>query len=223
MNLEQKFDTFRKKIEPTNHQRGQIRKYHGQIRKDIQKSSKSIYKTFLTGSYRKHTQIRPKQGIDILDVDIFAIIEGEGNWWNDLPPKKPQTYLKELKVCLKRLYPYSTTIQDKPCVTIRKETIDFEITPAFPHDTLWEKGYYIPKPGTENAWIWVKCPKTLGIELMKANKKSPLLIPSIKMMKAANRFRKKNSFKSFEIETKLISAFNWHYPTTYRNAIKQSL
>ena len=65
--LPAKFDQFRRNIELTNSQKQSIRNSHTYLRSQLQQLD-YVSDTFLTGSYKKNTMIRPPS-----DVDIFVL------------------------------------------------------------------------------------------------------------------------------------------------------
>lgn len=75
MELSNDFVTFLQEIRPTSNQRSQLKDGHKTLRKRLEGDpglSQYIVSTFLQGSYRRHTAIRPK-GDKRSDVDIIVV------------------------------------------------------------------------------------------------------------------------------------------------------
>ncbi len=69
MSLQSEFEMFRKNIEPTANQKEQLVSSHVHLRQNILHRLNYISNTILTGSYKRNTQIRP-----LNDVDVFAVL-----------------------------------------------------------------------------------------------------------------------------------------------------
>ena len=97
------FDQFRRNIELTNSQKRSIINSHTYLRRRLQQFD-YVSDSFLTGSYKKNTMIKPPN-----DVDIFVEIN------HSYSEITPDAVLSKLKRHL--LVSYSNTIirQDKPC------------------------------------------------------------------------------------------------------------
>src|SRR4026209_1151818 len=78
MLVRQSFDSFIKKISLDDTRKGRIQSAHGTIRdflhahKDI-KGRKPV--TFLHGSYKRHTAVRPQSDEGSYDVDVVVLLD----------------------------------------------------------------------------------------------------------------------------------------------------
>jgi len=213
MTLQSKFDQFRQAIEPTENQREQIVGSHTHLRQTILQKLTYVKNTFLTGSYKRRTLIRP-----LNDVDIFVILNyNPGAYGNPTP----QSILNRLKQDLTATYPSTTIMQDKPCITLDFNHCKFELTPAIEGST-WGGNYYeIPNPLNLNAWQRIDSPDVLGEQLTKANNQNSLLIPLIKMMKKCKVKNNLKKPKSFELEVLAIRQLG--YVSSYRDGVTRLL
>ena len=67
--LPAKFEQFRKNIELTKNQRDKIISSHIHLRQNNLRTLPYVDDAFLTGSYKRHTMIKPPN-----DVDLFVVI-----------------------------------------------------------------------------------------------------------------------------------------------------
>ena len=208
--LPAKFEEFRQNIELTENQRADIIGSHTHLRQRNLIPLSYVRETFLTGSYKKRTMIRPPD-----DVDIFVEINyGQGQ-------VTPSSVLSWLKRDLSGAYPSSIVRQDKPCIALDFSHCKFELTPAIPVNYYTDFGYYIPAQG-QNAWVQVESPKLLEDRLSSANTRlNGLLVPLIKMMKACKRYNNIDGIKSFEMEDRAIGSL--HYVSDYRDGVQKLL
>lgn len=130
--LPAKFERFRQNIELTENQTQGIITSHTALRRQLQQLD-YVSDSFLTGSYKKNTMIRPPS-----DVDIFVLVD---YGYDEITPN---TVLGNLRRDLLASYPNSTIRQDKPCVVLDFTHCKFELTPAIKVDPY----YYIPFQGS---------------------------------------------------------------------------
>ena len=207
--LPAKFDQFRQNIELTNSQKQSIINSHTYLRSQLQQLD-YVSDTFLTGSYKKNTMIRPPS-----DVDIFVLVDYDSN------EITPNTVLGNLRRDLLASYPNSTVRQDKPCIVLDFTHCKFELTPAIPVYVYNDYDYYIPLQGG-NTWLYVESPRLLEQRLTNANQSlNGMLIPLIKMMKACKRHNNLTDKKSFEMEKIAIDSLA--YIDSYRDGVQQLL
>lgn len=207
--LQSKFEKFRENIELTQAQKDKIIGSHKHLREINLQPLSYVKVSFLTGSYKRNTMIRPPS-----DVDAFIII-------NKLTSDTtPNAMLAHLKRDLNSFYPNSVIRQDKPCVTLDFNHCKIELTPAILADDDPEQRYYIPKQGT-NEWMLTDDPKRAETRLSQANSQlNGKLTPLIKMIKHAKKINKKN-IKSYEIEDLAIQ--NVRTMDNYRDGVQQML
>ena len=208
--LPAKFEQFRQNIELTDNQRQKIISSHTHLRQNNLIQLHYVSDSFLTGSYKKRTMIKPPS-----DVDIFVLINHSHS------EITPNAVLNKLKRDLSSAYPNSIVRQDKPCIVLDFNHCKFELTPAIKANQYSDFGYYIPAQG-ENTWRQVEDPGILEQQLSDANKRlNGMLTPIIKMMKACKRHNDIKDKKSFELENLAINSV--HYISSYRDGVQQLL
>ncbi len=225
--LPTKFEQFRQKIELTPNQRQSIIDSHTHLRQNNLIRLQYVNDSFLTGSYKRHTMIRPPN-----DVDIFVLIN------HSRYEVTPNTVLNKLKLDLRSSYPNSVVRQDKPCIVLDFNHCKFELTPAikvisqsfletlgggqFREESQYaDLGYYIPSE-KENTWMKVESPRVLEERLSDANQRlNGMLTPLIKMMKVCKRYNNLKAKKSFELEDIAINSLS--YVTDYRDGVQKLL
>jgi hypothetical protein len=206
--LSSKFEQLKKNIELTESQKRRIIGSHIHLRENHLQRLPFVSKSFLTGSYKKNTMIKPPN-----DVDIFVLIT------EDHLKVSPNSTLNKLKKYLIESYPNSIIKRDKPCVVLDFKHCKFEITPAIPY--YYNDRFFIPEIGG-NQWEDVENPRILEKNLSNANKRvNGMLTPLIKMMKVCKRFNKIKNVKSCEIEKTAIN--NIYHLSSYRNGVQQML
>lgn len=194
--LATKFDTFRKNIELTDDQRAKIKRSHIHLREKILQPLSYVSHSFLTGSYKKRTLIKPAN-----DIDVFVVLSGYDQY--DI---KSNTILDKLKKDLQKSYPNTKISQDKPCIVIEFNHITFELTPAIEIESWFgHNSFYIPEQSKKNEWQQIENPRVLEDKLVQANQRlRQNLNPLIKMMKKCNYVNNLKK-KSFEIEEQAIN------------------
>ena len=215
--LPTKFSRFLRNIELTENQRQRIINSHTYLRSQLQQFD-YVRDTFLTGSYKKNTMIKPPN-----DVDIFVVIN------HSYSEITPNAVLSKLKRHLLHSYPNSTIRQDKPCIVLDFNHCKFELTPAIEinqyHYPDYYPIYYIPVQGG-NDWMDVESPRILEERLTDANQGlNGMLVPLIKMMKVCKRYNNITDKKSFEMEDIVINSFGYSlgYIDSYRAGVQQLL
>lgn len=220
--LATKFETFQQNIAVSEAQKQNIIGSHTHMRQNVLDKLNYVKSTFLTGSYKKNTMIKP-----INDVDMFVVLN-----YSSAGDITPQAALNKLKNDLKNSYPNSTIKQDKPCVVAEFNHAKFELTPVIEFNGYSSLGvpskFYIPKieknySGVYQEWIYVEDPRDFEQRLSQTNaNNSGKLTPLIKMLK---KCRDKNGFKmkSFELEQKVIQKFNYGGISSYRQGVQDML
>lgn len=210
--LQTKFDTLRKNIELTDNQLQKIITSHSTLRMEIEKLP-YVQKTFLTGSYKKNTMIRPPN-----DVDIFVVLT------SDQASLNPQSILDKLKrdISSVALYKNSTIRQDRPCVVVDLAHCKFELTPTIQPNSIFG-GYKIPQKklfesGLE--WFDISDPNIFGTKLAQRNSELGMkLIPLIKMMKKLKEYCGISNIKSFQMEEAAFT--HLQSIASYRDGVQQ--
>jgi hypothetical protein len=211
--LSTKFEQFRQRIELTENERNNIIRSHLHLRERVLQKLDYVEKSFLTGSYKKSTLLRPAN-----DVDIFIVINHKEN------EITPQAILNKLKKDLNSSYPNSQIRQDKPCITIKFNHITIELTPAIEIESYWQtdNSFYIPNLGKDNSWQKVDNPRILEKKLSQKNGElNGMLTPLIKMMKKA-KINNNIKMQSFEMEKLAINSFYWGIES-YRYGVQELL
>ena len=140
------FDDFLKDIEPSQSTVDYISSVQDNLRSYL--LNHSIYKsvitdTFLSGSYAKHTSIRPAANSKKRDVDIVVVT----NYTRD---KNSIEVLKELCNVLKEKELYNTAKVQSHSVSVELSNISIDVVPVIEHEFL-ENIYYI---GSSKSNFW---------------------------------------------------------------------
>ena len=208
--LQTKFETFKQNIELTQAQKDKIISSHTHLRQRNLQPLVYVKESFLTGSYKKSTMIRPPS-----DVDAFVVVH-ENRF-----SCKPNSVLNKLKRDLNYSYSNSVIRQDKPCVVLDFNHCKIELTPAILAGHHHDYGFYIPKQGT-NEWMLVDSPRRFETELSQANNRlNGMLTPLIKMMKACKKYNSIKGIKSFEMEEMAVRSL--YSVSSYRDGIQKLL
>lgn len=187
------FEQFIKSLIPTEKENESIINRHEYIRKTL--SGKVINDKrkphFLTGSYKRHTQIRP-----VNDVDIMIILDYYEYW--DQFGNDPIALLRFIKQKLKETYPETNIIIQSHSIGLKFSKIpDVDIIPSFLIDE--ENEIYIIPDKNFSIYIKTSPPKHQTIisehNLKLKNKFIPL-IRIIKKWKSSNDI----DLKSFHLE-----------------------
>ncbi|EGQ7826049.1 nucleotidyltransferase domain-containing protein [Vibrio parahaemolyticus] len=206
--LQSKFEIFRENIELTQTQKEKIISSHTHLRERNLQPLFYVKESFLTGSYKRNTMIRPPS-----DVDAFVVIN------KSTYETTPNAILAQLKRDLNGCYLNSIIRRDKPCVTLDFNHCKIELTPAILAGYYPEQGYYIPKQGT-NEWMLTDDPKRAETRLSQANSRlNGKLTPLIKMIKHAKQINNIKDVKSYQIEDLAIQ--NIRTMSSYRDGVQQ--
>lgn len=209
--LPSKFEKFKQNIELTQNQKDKIIKSHTHLRQRNLQPLIYVRESFLTGSYKKNTMIRPPS-----DVDSFVVLNAQSWEWN-----APDYFLNKLKRDLNYYYPNSVIRKDKPCIVLDFSHCKFELTPAVMVGHSHDYGFYIPKDGV-NDWVVVDSPRRFENELAQSNNRmGGMLTPLIKMMKVCKKFNSIKNIKSFEIEEMAVRSL--YSILNYRDGVQKLL
>jgi len=214
------FAEFSKNIEPTQNEIDRMIRRHQYIREKLRNK---IYNDprkldFLSGSYKRHTQIRP-----INDVDIMIVLDYE-RYWQDFG-MNPLKLLRFLKKILGETYPsVEMRIQTHSIGLEFKEIPEVDIVPSFLINEK-EEIYIIPD---KEFSVYIKTSPVKHEKIISDHNKKlkQKFIPLIKILK---KWRDNNNinFKSFHLEvfsmsilTKQFQNFQGILPYYFENASK---
>jgi hypothetical protein len=195
----------RLEISPSEQELAQTR--HARIRDHIE-ASWSMEKTFLTGSYDRHTKTKK-----LKDVDIFAVID----------PSGPQAYLANgtgkaaataLRDVLATKWPDVDSDEYVAVVNYAGEDVaSYEVAPVFPRDG----GGYLMPDGSG----WMATDPNIHAELVTAKNKEmdEKFVPFVKMVKGINRHADEPIKPSFLIEVMALELVQPAF-TRYQDEIR---
>ena len=132
------FDKFLSEIEPSHSTVSYISSVQKNLRDYLtnhENYKNTILDTFLSGSYAKHTSIRPKVGDKKRDVDIVVVT-------NYTSEKNSNDVLEELCDVLSQKELYKSASLQSHSVSVELEGISVDIVPVIEHETH-EDLYYI--------------------------------------------------------------------------------
>lgn len=171
------FEKMRKNGEISTGEQNLAQRRHQRIRTTLE-GIWEIDRTFLTGSYARHTKIKPLE-----DVDIFAIIlpDGAQGHYRDEPPARVVTDLASLLDDK-----FNSAEADGMAVRVRMSDDDgqasFEIIAAFDHSI---SGYEVPDPDRGR---WIRTDPSVHAQLTSAKNTEcgEKWVPFAKMLKGWN-------------------------------------
>lgn len=185
------FEKMRKAGEITKGEQTLAQKRHHRIR-DTLAAEWDIDRSFLTGSYDRHTKIKPLE-----DVDIFAVIDPNGAQGH-LRQQPPSRIIWDLADCLDKKF--SSVQVDGMAVRISMSDDDgdatFELVPAFEHS---DSGYEAPDPD-RGRWIRTDPEAHARLSSEKNAECDQMWVPFVKMLKGWNRQANRPIPQSFLIE-----------------------
>lgn len=181
MTIAEAFQNFRSNLEPTASETNDAARRQKKIRSQVE-ASISVADSFLTGSYARHTAVRP-----LKDVDIMVVLDHDERSYLD---KAPSAILDRVSDVLEPHYPGRVTRQDRSVmvefgVTIVNDTSDrvvsVDVVPAFPD----AEHYVIPDTRTGQ---WMATNPKIHQQLATACNQdlSGHWVPMVKMIKKAN-------------------------------------
>ena len=185
------FDKMRQAGEITDTEQNLAQKRHRRIRETLEVLWE-IDKTFLTGSYDRHTKIRPLQ-----DVDIFAIIKAGGaqaHFRDEEPGNIVNALSDELDGKFKHVEPSGMAVR----ISLSDDDgqASFELVPAFTHSST---GYEAPDPQRGR---WIRTDPNVHAQLTSTKNEAcdGRWVPFVKMLKGWNRQAGKPIPQSFLVE-----------------------
>ncbi len=185
------FEKMRQAGEITSTEQDLAQKRHKRIRESLD-AIWDIDRTFLTGSYDRHTKIKPLE-----DVDILAVIKADGaqaHFRDESPGNIVNALTNELTSKFKHVEPSGMAVQ----ISLSDDDgqASFEVVPAFAHAST---GYEAPDP---HRGRWIRTDPNVHAQLT-AGKNSACggrWVPFVKMLKGWNRQAGKPIPQSFLIE-----------------------
>ena len=198
--VNQAFNDFLKEIEPHESEKKKIVKRHQYIRETLREKIKNDNRKsdFLTGSYARHTQIRPINDIDI--IITFDRNEYWGKYGNN-----PKLFLSYLKRKLKEIYPNSEFRTQTHSIGINfSEAPNVDVVPAFIID--YENEIYQIPDREFTRYIETSPPKHQELISNFNTRLNQKFIPIIKILK---KWRQTNDIKlkSFHLEVFCMQIF----------------
>ena len=185
------FEKMRRAGEITATEQTLAQNRHRRIR-EVLASEWDIERSFLTGSYDRHTKIKPLQ-----DVDIFVVIDPDGSqaYYRQEPPIQ---IISGLVDCLHGKF--SNVEADGMAVRVSMSddagAASFEVVPAFEHA---DSGYEAPDPD-RGRWIRTDPEAHARLTSEKNAVCGQMWVPFVKMAKGWNRQAGRPVPQSFLIE-----------------------
>lgn len=140
------FDDFQSNIEPSTSTVNYISSVQTNLRAYLNKHEKYkdiIIDTFLSGSYAKHTSIRPSSSDKKRDVDIIVVT-------NYTLSDNSSDILQELCDVLKEKNIYESAFVQSHSVSLELSGISIDVVPAIEHE-IYEDVYYV---GSSSDGTW---------------------------------------------------------------------
>ena len=189
--VDEAFEKMREAGEVTTTEQTLAQKRHRRIR-DTLEAAWEIDRTFLTGSYDRHTKIKPLE-----DVDIFAVIKqdgAQGHYRHEIPDRVVAALVAGLTGKFKHVEPTGMAVRIS--MSDDDGQASFELVPAFTHD---ESGFEVPDPDRGR---WIRTDPTVHAQLTSAKNTacSGKWVPFTKMLKGWNRQAGRPVPQSFLVE-----------------------
>lgn len=191
--VDEQFAKLKSNLEITKSEQALASKRQNEIRGHLEEHL-ALGRTFLTGSYARHTKTKK-----LKDVDIFCVLQSQGAD-ADLCERSPWEALSHLQGILAKTYTSPTPSIGRRSCTVKFSSADevpsFDVVLAFDRD---EGGYEIPDR-TVGDWIASdpEIHKALATEMNAACEER--WIPFVKMIKGFNREWEKPVRPSFLLE-----------------------
>ena len=171
------FEKMRKAGEITKGEQSLAKNRHRRIR-EVLAGEWNIERSFLTGSYDRHTKIKP-----LTDIDIFAIVDPAGAQ-SHYRQEPPDLIISDLVDCLDGKF--KKVEADGMAVRIAMSDDDgqatFEVVPAFEHAS---DGYEAPDPD-RGRWIRTDPEAHARLTSEKNSECGLMWVPFVKMVKGWN-------------------------------------
>ena len=149
MSVTESFETMLSRLEPTVIQKSAIKTTRETIDSVLQNDKKVFLakgnqSSFLTGSYKRSTIIRPIDDIDLYVVVYYSIHALD---------KRPILVMRLISKALRNRYRQTHIRVDSPCVVVKFSDYKFEVVPAIYYEDDDDR-YMIPGPGARD---WIDC------------------------------------------------------------------
>lgn len=194
--VDQAFEKMREAGEITTTEQNQAQIRHRRIRDKLE-SLWDIDRTFLTGSYDRHTKIKPLE-----DVDIFAVIKPGGaqaHYRNESPDTIVNALVEVLDGAFKHVEPCGMAARIS--VSDDDGQASFELVPAFTHSSA---GFEVPDPDRGR---WIRTDPSVHATLTTAKNADcdGKWVPFAKMAKGWNRQAGRPVPQSFLLEVMAVT------------------
>lgn len=189
--VDEAFEKMRQNGEITTTEQSLARKRHRRIRDELE-DVWDIDRTFLTGSYDRHTKIKPLE-----DVDIFAVIKpngGQGHYRDEPPDAIVDALVEVFDGKFKHVEPAGMAVRIS--MSDDDGQASFELVAAFSHAT---SGFEAPDP-ERGRWIRTDPGVHAQLTAAKNDQCKGHWVPVVKMLKGWNRETGKPVPQSFLIE-----------------------
>lgn len=193
--IRQAFEQFLSRLEITSLQEERVSARHSGVR-DVLADQFTLRRSFLTGSYKRHTMIAP---LKEADIDLFAVLDPL-----HYPGLAVTDFLESVRLALREEYPRTPRFsKNGQAITISFTDFKIDVVPAFDRQG---GGYLIPDIHSER-WIATdpKAHEKLASEQNSWHHGS--LVPLIKMIKCWNRAHSK-LLRSFHLENLVIKVLH---------------
>jgi SMODS domain-containing protein len=190
-------EKFIQSLELTERQRDEVSRQHTMVREELRKRLRQ--KTdFLSGSYSRHTAIRP-----LHDIDIFVVLGDVSS----MPAENPDMALKRVRQALEEAWPNKELpILQQHSVHLEFTTsgIEFDVVPAY--QLSGQEVYLIPERQT-GRWIRSNPRRHQELSTQFNERAGKKLKPLIKALKHWNRQQGSSPLGSFHLEVMSYDAF----------------
>lgn len=186
--VDQAFALLKSNLEITITEAGLAQNRHGLVRDHVEGHWQCL-RTFLTGSYDRHTKTKP-----LTDVDIFAVLDPDGDQAH-LLDGSGRAAVDALTAVLRKRWDDLTPDDFVATIGYAGEDVaSYEIAPVFPRDG---GGYWMPK-----GQGWMATDPDVHAELVTAKNVDcdNKFVPFVKMVKGINREAGSTIAPSFLIE-----------------------
>lgn len=218
--VDEAFMNLKRKLEITQTQQEEASRTHIAIRGHLNENL-DLEKTFLTGSYARHTKTKK-----LKDVDIFCVVKLDGTDAG-LRQKEPASVLNSVQAILKKKYD-TVKLGRRACTIFvgdegegeddAEDIVSFDVVPAFVRKA---GGYEIPD---RISGKWVATDPTVHQERATAKNAAckQMWIPFVKMLKGWNREAGKPVSPSFLLEVMALDIVEEPF-TTYQQEFRHFL
>ena len=208
MTRDEAFRRLRANLELTGLQEKTVAARQASVRAAVERQL-TVADSFLTGSYRRQTLIRP---LSRADVDIVVVLD------RGYRKRGPRAVLELVKKVLLAEYTKGTKIgRNGQAVTITFSDFIVDVVPAFarPWWTTWDEESWEICDSGSNRWIATNPKGHVAISSKANARHDGELVPRIKQLKAWNRAAG-SPLRSFHLEALAWSIFGksglWYHP-----------